>query len=238
MLVQKYDRLGNFSKTNQAICSDLKPLLSPTTLPKMQPKNPQGPLDFDDLFWSSQHDFSNLPQQCDWPTIEADFFSLKKIQQYWASRPALGVQDIDGWCCKEHFGRLWTGNNHRLKELIRAHIILPYGDGDFEAHHLSEIAGAKYFGLDKGQRQLCSIVIGGSDSSCWSNLFVVFCRDDVANFFVSESPNFIQFAGQPNDATRYNQVAQLLASELGQAASNEPLVVLQTDMSNASLPIC
>jgi hypothetical protein len=111
MLAQKYARFGNFSKANQAICSDLKPLLGPTTLPKMQAKNPQRPLDFDDSFWPSQHDFSNLRQQCDWPTIEADFLSLKKIQKYWASRTALGAQDIDGWRGKEHFSRFWTGNN-------------------------------------------------------------------------------------------------------------------------------
>ena len=64
-LAQKLAWAGNFSKSCQAVCSDLTPSLGPHTLTKLQAKNPQESVDFDKTFWPSAADMDTLRQEDD-----------------------------------------------------------------------------------------------------------------------------------------------------------------------------
>ena len=233
VLAQKYARAGNLSKASQTICSTLKPALKPDTLDKLKAKNPQASTDFDSRHWPTAEEMDALRRDEDWLNTEADSFSVKKIKQYYARCSPLSDQDADGWRAREHITWMFHDGDEILHELIRTQLILPYVIGDFYEGHLAEVAGGKFFALEKPNKGLRPIVIGSTWRRAAASLCVAEVNSDVAKFLTSKYENFMQFAGQKDGATRCAQTTQLLASEWAVYDAANPLVVVQLDIINA-----
>ena len=74
-----------------------------------------------------------------------------------------------------------------------------------------------------GSHHFASVLIGVAE-----------VRSNVATFFMSQYTNFIQFGGESDGATRCTQVTQLLAAAWAQHSDENPLVVIQLDIVNAT----
>jgi hypothetical protein len=232
VLAQKYARAGNLSKASQTICSTLKPSLSPDTFDKLRAKNPQGSTDFDSHHWLTAEEMDVLCGDDDWQNTEAASFSVKKIKQYYARRSPLNAQDADGWRAHEHISWMFHYGDEILHELIRTQLILLYVTADFYKGHLTEVAGGKFFALEKPNKSLRPIIIGSTWWRALASLSVTEVNSDVAIFLTSKYNNFMQFAGQKDDATRCAQITQLLASDWDAYHADNPLVVIQLDIIN------
>jgi len=77
-LAQKLAQAGNFSKSCQAVCSDLTPSLGSYTLAK----NPQGSVNFDQKIWSSTADMDALRQEDDWRQVAEEHSSVDNIRKH------------------------------------------------------------------------------------------------------------------------------------------------------------
>jgi len=110
---------------------------------------------------------------------------------------------------------------------------LPNILGDFHAEHLDEIAGGRMFVLKKANNTLRPIVTGSLWRRCAPRLGDVEVRSNVATFFMSQYPNFIQFGSESDGATRCAQVTQLLAAAWAQHSEENPLIMIQLDIVNA-----
>ena len=82
-LAQKLAR----AKSCQAVCSDSTLSLSPHTLAKLQAKNPQGSVDFDQTFPPSTADMDALRQEDDCRRVAEERFSVDNIRKYYACLP-------------------------------------------------------------------------------------------------------------------------------------------------------
>ena len=131
------------------MCSNLTPSLGSDTLAKLQAKNPQGSVDFDKSFWPSAADMDALRQGDDWLHVKGEHFSVDNLRKYFARSPPLSVQDADGWRPREHVAFLFAEDDEEFHNLIRKHMVMPFITGDFFPGHLEEVAGGKYFALEK-----------------------------------------------------------------------------------------
>ena len=233
VLAQKYTRAGNLSKASQTICSTLKPALKPDTLDKLKAKNPQDSTDFDSRHWSTTEEMDDLRRDDNWQKTEAESFSIKKIRQYFARCAPLSAQNVDGCRPREHIAWMFNDGDEMFHELIRTQLILPYVKGDFYERHLSEVAGGKFFALEKPNDSVRPVIIGSTWWRAPASLSVAEVNSDVANFLMSAYDNFLQFACRKGGATRCAQITQLIASNWEVHDVDNPLVVMQLDIMNA-----
>ena len=237
VLAQKYAHAGNLSKASQTICSTLEPALKPDTLDKLKTKNLQGSTGFNSRHWPTAEEMDALRRDDGWQNTEAEYFSVKKIRQYYAHCSPLshGAQDIDGWSPREHIAWMFNDGDEMFHDLVRTQLILPYVKSDFFEGHLAEPAGCKFFALENSNNSLRPVVISSNWRRALASLSIAEVnRDsDVANFLMSTYDNFLQFAGQKDDATRCAQVSQLLASDWDVHNDDNLLVVIQLDSINA-----
>jgi len=128
---------------------------------------------------------------------------------------------------------MFNDEGKMFHDLIRTQLILPYVKGDFYEVHLSEVAGGKFFALEKSNGSVRLFIIGSTWRKAPASLSVVEVNSDVANFLMSTYDNFLQFACQKNGATRCAQITQLITSNWEVHDADNPLVVMQIDIINA-----
>jgi hypothetical protein len=129
-------------------------------LDKLKAKNPQDSTDFDSRHWPMAEEMDAMHRDEDWQNAEAEYFSVKKIQQHFASCSPLNAQDVDGWRPREHIAWIFKDGDEMFHDLIRTQLILPYVKGDFYEGHLLEAAGGKFVALKKHNDSVRPVIIG------------------------------------------------------------------------------
>jgi len=117
----------------ERICSTLKPALKPDTFEKLKVENLQDSTDFDSQHWLTAEEMDALCRDdvLDRQNTEAESFSVKKIEQYYARCSPLSAQDVDGYRPRVHIMWMFNDGEKMFHDLIRTQLILPYIKGDF-----------------------------------------------------------------------------------------------------------
>ena len=123
---------------------------------------------------------------------------------------------------------LFSEDDEEFHNLIRNHMVMPFVLGDFYPGHSEEVAGGKYFALVKpnadgapipnargasADADVLGIAIGSTWRGCSASRAVAESSLAVADYFVGQYDNFLQFAGQKDGATRCDQIVQLLLAK-------------------------